>query len=76
MKPQKSTYWIEDIKFSPDGNYVAFGAHGGRSHIELFKIDGNKFGSKSVLNVGFSSALLSLDWNLTSSVIVAVSQAY
>lgn len=33
MKPQKSTYWIEDIKFSPDGNYVAFGAHGGRSHI-------------------------------------------
>lgn len=63
MKPQKSTFWIEDIKFSPDGESVAFGAHGGRSHIEVFKINGGKFGARKVLNVGFSSALLSLDWN-------------
>ena len=38
MKPMQSTYWIQDIKFSPDGKYVAFGAHGGRSHIEVFNI--------------------------------------
>lgn len=29
----QSTYWIQDIKFSPDGKNVAFGAHGGRSHV-------------------------------------------
>lgn len=76
MKKQASTFWIEDIKFSPDGESVAFGAHGGRSHIEVFKINGNKFGKSSVLNVGFSSALLTLDWNLQSTVIAATSQAY
>jgi len=32
-KPKKEPYWIEDIKFSPNGQYVAFGAHGGPSHI-------------------------------------------
>ena len=29
-----------------------------------------------VLNVGFTSALLSLDWNVGSNIIAAVSQAY
>lgn len=78
MKPNKpATYWIQDIKFSPDGESVAFGAHGGRSHVEVFKIvDNKKFGASVVLNVGFSSALLSLDWNVDSSAIAAVSQAY
>lgn len=38
MKPRKSTYWIQDIKFSPNGQYVAFGAHGGASHIQIFRI--------------------------------------
>ena len=76
MKPMQSTYWIQDIKFSPDGESVAFGAHGGRSHIEVFKVEGKKFGKGIVLNVGFTSALLSLDWNVNSSVIAGVSQAY
>lgn len=55
---------------------MAFGAHGGRSHIEVFKIDGKKFGKGMVLDVGFTSALLSLDWNVGSSIIASVSQAY
>ena len=33
MKPRKQSKWIEDIKFSPNGEYVAFGAHGGVSHL-------------------------------------------
>lgn len=33
MKKNKEPFWIEDIKFSPNGQYVAFGAHGGTSHI-------------------------------------------
>lgn len=32
-KPRQEPFWIEDIKFSPDGKYVAFGAHGGASHL-------------------------------------------
>lgn len=32
-KPKQEPYWIEDIKFSPNGQCVAFGAHGGPSHI-------------------------------------------
>ena len=42
-KPRKEPFWIQDIKFSPDGNWVAFGAHGGASHVEIFGIQGNKF---------------------------------
>lgn len=76
MKPRQSTFWIEDIKFSPDGNQVAFGAHGGRSHIEVFKINDGKFGESFTLGVGFSSALLQLDWSRDSEFIMAVSQAY
>jgi WD40 repeat protein len=76
MKPRQSTYWIEDIKFSPNGKYVAFGAHGGRSHIEVFEIADNKFGKQIILNVGFTSALLHLDWNKGSDIIASVSQAY
>lgn len=36
MKKKQEPYWIEDIKFSPNGQYVAFGAHGGPSHIEIY----------------------------------------
>ena len=32
-KPRKEPFWIQDIKFSPDGKTVAFGAHGGASHV-------------------------------------------
>jgi microtubule-associated protein-like 6 len=32
-KPRQEPFWIEDIKFSPNGQYVAFGAHGGASHL-------------------------------------------
>ena len=33
FKPGKESFWIQDIKFSPDGGKVAFGAHGGASHV-------------------------------------------
>ena len=31
----KKDAWIEDIKFSPDGNLIAYGNHGGLSPIEI-----------------------------------------
>lgn len=75
-KPRQEPFWIQDIKFSPDGGSVAFGAHGGASHVEIFKVDGNKFGSGKVVNAGLTSALLSVDWSQDSSILAVVSQAY
>jgi hypothetical protein len=76
-KPRKEPFWIEDIKFSPNGKYVAFGAHGGATHIEIFEIEDNKIKEKqTVISNLFSSALLSLDWSQNSDMIAGVSQAY
>ena len=41
-KPRREPFWIEDIKFSPNGEFVAFGAHGGASHLELFQVKDKK----------------------------------
>ena len=68
--------WIEDVKFSPDSSMVAFGAHGGRSPLELMKVEGNKLTKYCKINVGLTSALLHLDWSSDSSFIVCNSQAY
>ena len=35
----KKDAWIEDIKFSPCGTYVAFGTHGGLSKVDVWKVD-------------------------------------
>ena len=32
---KKSSFWIEDIKISPDGTKVALGAHVPASHVEV-----------------------------------------
>ena len=76
LKPRKEPFWVEDIKFSPDGQFVAFGAHGGASHLELQGIEGNKFGKETLIKPGLTSALLSVDWSQDSSNLVVVSQAY
>lgn len=75
-KPRQEPFWVQDIKFSPDGNNVAFGAHGGASHIEIFAVEGKKFGSGKVVNAGLTSALLSIDWSKDSDMMAVVSQAY
>jgi WD40 repeat protein len=49
----KKDQWIEDIKFSPDSSLIAFGAHGGCSPIELFKVSNKKL-AKDVKVVLFS----------------------
>jgi microtubule-associated protein-like 6 len=56
---------------------VAFGAHGGASHLEIFEINDKKFVQKSIIvNAGMTSALLSVDWSVESDTLVTVSQAY
>ena len=68
--------WIEDIKFSPNGQFVAFGAHGGASKVEIVKIQGTKLVKGWIINAGLTSALTHLDWSVTSSLLAVNSQAY
>lgn len=76
-KPRQEPYWIEDIKFSPNGKLVAFGAHGGPSHVEIYNIESNDIVPKpKKIAPLFSSALLSLDWSKSSDIIAGVSLAY
>ncbi|EAR94225.2 HELP domain protein (macronuclear) [Tetrahymena thermophila SB210] len=82
INQKKLTNWIEDIKFSPNEKYIALGAHGGPSTIEIFEIKESKEnGSKSIdlamsINAGLTSALTHLDWNTASDKLVVNSQAY
>ncbi len=76
-KPRQEPFWIQDIKFSPDGKWVAFGAHGGASRVLIHPVEGSKFGKDiKDINAGLTSALLSVDWSQDSSILAVVSQAY
>lgn len=68
--------WIEEIKFSPNNQYVAFGAHGGVSPIVIYSFDGKELKLYTSIKVGITSALLHLDWSEDSNNIVLNSQAY
>ena len=35
--------WVQDLKVSPDGRFVAFGVHGGNSNVELVAIEAKSF---------------------------------
>ena len=75
-KPRRESFWIEAIKFSPNGQYVAFGAHGGASHLEIYEVKDNKLENQNVFKNIVSSAMLSVDWSQDSSFIAMISQAY
>jgi hypothetical protein len=49
---------------------VAYGAHGGASPIEILKIKSNKLTKYGIIKAGLTSALLHLDWDVTSSLLV------
>ena len=38
----KENQWIQDIKFSPKGDMVAFGAHGGVSPVVVYSVTNKK----------------------------------
>lgn len=69
--------WIEDLKISPNCECVAFGSHRGVSKLEIMPIldQGTKLGVGKAYNIGFTSALIHLDWTTDSEFIVANSQA-
>jgi WD40 repeat protein/Ca2+-binding EF-hand superfamily protein len=72
----KVNQWVEDIKFSPSGKYIAIGAHGGASKIEIINWNNDKMTQHALINGGLTSALLHLDWSESSSQLMINSQAY
>jgi len=62
--------WVQDVKISPNGQYVAWGVHGGSSNIELASIDnGFKLRHDSSMPIGMRSSLLHLDWSMDSRLL-------
>jgi WD40 repeat protein len=75
-KGKKKDAWIEDIKFSPTGEYIAFGTHGGLSPLELVQVTAQKKLKKiASSNLGLTSALTHLDWSQDGEVLMLNSQA-
>lgn len=73
-----SKQWIQELKISPDNQYVAYGGHGSVSKVEILKVCG---GSKplqafAVINPRFTSSLTHLDWSKDSTNIVVNSLAF
>lgn len=68
--------WVEDLKFSPDGSKLAFGAHGCASKVEVFTVDAGKLIKHCIINVGITSALTHIDWSVDSSLVCVNSEAY
>lgn len=75
-KLNKPHQWIQDIKFSPNDQYIAFGHHGGLSKVIVYELKNSKLSFYAKINAGLTSALLHLDWSKDSSSLVINSQAY
>lgn len=73
---KKKHTWVEDIKFSPDGQYIAYGYHGGASPMEVVQVTSQKKLKKhATVKVGLTSALSHLDWSQDGQLVMVNSQA-
>lgn len=72
--------WIQELKISPDSNYVAYGAHGGVSKVEVLSVNAssgkNALTQYAIINPRFTSALTHLDWSEDSNYVVCNSLAF
>lgn len=71
--------WIEDIKISKDGRYIAFGTHGCKSSIELWDVEENTGIIRKfffAVKPEFESGLNHLDWSHDSRFVIATSETY
>lgn len=71
--------WIQELKISPDSQYVAYGAHGCVSKVEILKVNpgtSKPLQTFSVINPRFTSSLTHLDWSSDSNFIVCNSLAF
>jgi WD40 repeat protein/Ca2+-binding EF-hand superfamily protein len=70
--------WIQELKISPDSKYIAYGAHGGVSKVEVLTVTNTPkvFQQYAIINPRFTSALTHLDWSSDSNFIVCNSLAF
>jgi WD40 repeat protein len=77
---EKSFEWIEDIKFSPSNQMLAFGSHGTRGEIQVMVIirEGGKLKLTSfkVIQVSLGSEILHLDWSIDDHYLVVNTSNY
>eukprot|EP01022_Parablepharisma_sp_SALTPOND_P009431 TRINITY_DN1391_c0_g1_i1.p1 TRINITY_DN1391_c0_g1~~TRINITY_DN1391_c0_g1_i1.p1 ORF type:complete len:2151 (-),score=139.11 TRINITY_DN1391_c0_g1_i1:21-6473(-) len=74
----EASQWIEDIKISPNNQLIAFGAHMGVSPVEVMKVNeqGSDLQKLKVINIGLTSPLIHLDWDITSTYLVVNSEEF
>ena len=65
---------IQDIKFSPDANMVAFGSLNS-TKVEIIKIQGDKILKGALLTIGLTEGVTHLDWSIDNSYIILNSRA-
>ena len=75
---EKKNQWIEDLKYSPNCQLLAFGAHGCPSPIEIVLVQEEppalqKF---AVIPAGLTNSLLHLDWSANSAFLALNSEGY
>lgn len=75
-KGAKIDPWVEDIKFSPNNQMLAYGCHGKSMYMETLNVKGNDLSLRKAFPSGGSSALLHLDWSVDSSTLSINTQDY
>lgn len=70
--------WVEAVRFSPDGRFVAWGVHGGGSNVEVAAADSKSFKLRheASIDVELPSALAQLDWSVDSVLLSVVSETH
>lgn len=54
--------WVQQIKFSPDGQYIAYGTHGQSRVMQFLKLNGKNLALLKDVKAG-TSAVLHIDWS-------------
>lgn len=67
--------WVEALKYSPNGSYLAIGAHDDTIYIYSISED-VKYTLHYTVSYVHSSAITALDWSLDSVYLRAIDQAY
>ena len=57
--------FVEEIKFSPNNQYVVYGTHGKSMYAEFLRIEGKTIKNYNTFKVG-TSAFLHADWSRDS----------
>lgn len=70
--------WVEAVRFSPDGRFVAWGVHGGASLVEVANTDSKTFKLRheASIDAGLTQGLVQLDWSADSALLSVVSEAH